>query len=181
MNIKRNTTQWVQDTCLALKPIIGGQAEQLWQAYLVQDEDGKRELEEQIELWATTTLNADVENRTPVFLPPLDEEAVGDFPVGQVVYNHTPRSQFALRSDEIYQHLSIFGRSGAGKSNLAFGLLQGLAKAGMPLTILDWKRGWRELLHLPGFDDLRVYTVGRTVTPFRFNPLIPPPGVAPQA
>lgn len=48
------------------------------------------------------------------------------------------------------------------------------------ILILDWKRNYRDLLALPGFEDMAVYTIGRAVSPLSFNPLIPPPGTSPQ-
>jgi len=43
---------------------------------------------------------------------------------------------------------------------------------------MDWKRGYRDLLKL--HPDILVFTVGRDLAPFRFNPLIPPPGCEPH-
>jgi hypothetical protein len=49
-------------------------------------------------------------------------------------------------------------------------------QAGKPFLVFDWKRNYRDLLTLPEFSELHVFTVGRSVAPVRFNPLIPPPG-----
>jgi len=46
--------------------------------------------------------------------------------------------------------------------------------------LFDWKRNYRDLLSLPGFEDVEVYTIGRNIAPFRFNPLIPPQGTDPK-
>jgi type IV secretory pathway VirB4 component len=72
--------------------------------------------------------------------------------------------------------VGIFGRSGSGKTNLAYLLVLDLVKAGKPFLVFDWKRNYRDLLSLPQCKDLIVFTVGRNVAPFRFNPLLPPPG-----
>ena len=45
--------------------------------------------------------------------------------------------------------------------------------------IFDWKKNYRDLLQLPEFKDLKVFTVGRKISPFQLNPLIPPPGTEP--
>ena len=50
--------------------------------------------------------------------------------------------------------------------------------AGVKVLALDWKRGYRDLMSR--FPELRVYTIGRDVAPFRFNPLIPPAGCEPH-
>jgi hypothetical protein len=81
---------------------------------------------------------------------------------------------FALRSRRLTEHLLIAGRSGSGKTNLTFILMQGIMARGIKVLALDWKRGYRDLRQ--AHPDLQVYTIGRTVSPFRFNPLIPPPG-----
>ena len=49
---------------------------------------------------------------------------------------------------------------------------------GIKVLALDWKRGYRDLMVL--HPELRVYTIGRHVSPFRFNPLIPPAGCEPH-
>ena len=87
MKIKESKTQRVQDTCRALKPLIGKQADALWQSYIFQDEDEKEELEENIDLLANSTLNKNVDNITPVFIPPSEEKAEGEFEIGEVFYN----------------------------------------------------------------------------------------------
>ncbi|MCA9443500.1 MAG: DUF87 domain-containing protein, partial [Candidatus Omnitrophica bacterium] len=78
------------------------------------------------------------------------------------------------------QHIGVFGRTGSGKTNLGYLMLQQLQKHGKPFLVFDWKRNYRDLLALPEFQKVEVYTVGRTVSPFRFNPLIPPPGIPPK-
>ena len=48
-----------------------------------------------------------------------------------------------------------------------------LLEHGKPVLVFDWKRNYRDLLTLPGFQDVEIYTVGRDVAPFYYNPLIP--------
>ena len=55
-----------------------------------------------------------------------------------------------------------------------WGPVLALPVRGIKIVAMDWKRYYRDLLQL--HPDLRVYTIGRKVSPFRFNPLIPPPG-----
>lgn len=59
--------------------------------------------------------------------------------------------------------------------------MRSLAKQNIPFLVLEWKRNYRDLLPLPEFQNLRVYTIGRNIAPFRFNPLIPPKGVDPKS
>jgi len=96
--------------------------------------------------------------------------------VGMIHYGQEGFYPFGLREAEFIQHIGIFGRSGSGKTNLAYLLLRGLVQAGKPFLVFDWKRNYRDLVGESTFSDLTVFTVGREVAPFRFNPLIPPLG-----
>jgi len=171
-----------QIKCRALEAVIGlERASQLWQAYAVMDEDGRKELEEQVRLLANTRLNMDVQDTTPVFLPPTPADSAGDIPIGAVFYNRKELHPFKIRFPELMGHVAYFGQTGSGKTNNAHLLATGLHRQGIPLWICDFKRTWRELRSLPDFKDLLVFTVGRdSVAPVSFNPLIPVEGVDPQ-
>ena len=86
---------------------------------------------------------------------------------------------FGLREKEWVQHLGIFGRSGSGKTNVSFLVILNLLAKGKPFMVFDWKRNYRDLLALFPDRELLVFTVGRPVSPFSFNPLIPPGGIPP--
>jgi hypothetical protein len=95
--------------------------------------------------------------------------------LGNVWYEHK-RQVFGLSYEQLLQHTAIFGRSGAGKSNIVMNIFRQLIDRGMPVLFLDWKRNGREILpHVTR--RINVYTAGRKVNPFPFNPFIPPPGV----
>ncbi len=145
--------------------------------YLFEDADGRKELEEQLQLLANSVLHRNVVDKTPVFHPPSAEAARGDIPIGKVAYNGKELHEFGLRRDEVFQHTAIFGRSGAGKTNLGFLLLRNLMAQGIPVMAFDWKKNFRDMLAVTGCENLKVYTVGRMAATFRFNPLIPPRGV----
>ena len=181
MKVNQFQSQHIQDMCQALRPVIGEQADKLWQSYIYADEESKEEIEETIELLALSNLRNDVTNTTPVFLPPSREEAQGEIEIGHVVYNGKILHPFGLKKSELFQHLSCFSRSGGGKTNLGFLILKSLARQNVPFLVLEWKRNYRDLLPFPEFQQLRVYTIGRNVAPFRFNPLIPPKGVDPKS
>lgn len=74
----------------------------------------------------------------------------------------------------------MFGRSGAGKTNVGFLILKQLQEKRKPVLIFDWKRNYRDLLVQDEFKDIEVYTIGRNIAPFTFNPLIPPDGTNPK-
>jgi DNA helicase HerA-like ATPase len=74
------------------------------------------------------------------------------------------------------RHVGIFGQTGSGKTNIAFQLIQTLTEQGIPFLVFDWKRNFRDLLLKPELKDkLRIYTAGRNVAPFHFNPKNAPP------
>ena len=57
-------------------------------------------------------------------------------------------------------------------------LAEGIISSGIKVLALDWKRCYRDLVSC--HPELRVYTIGRNIAPFRFNPLIPPSGCEPH-
>lgn len=170
----------VRELCRQLKPIIGQQAERIWMAYVAEDEDGKTQVQDYLELLAAQHFQGNLEDDGPGLVPPKAQEAAGEYMLGDVAYNSRKLHPFGLRENEWTQHVGVFGRSGAGKTNLGFLLVQQLIAHGKPILIFDWKRNYRDLLTLPGFEDVAVYTVGRSVAPLSFNPLIPPPETPPQ-
>lgn len=169
-----------QELCRKLKPVLGRQVDGLWAAYLAESEPGARaDVEQTLELLAMKHLGQTYEPDRAPFPPPSREFAgAGDLPLGNVSYAGRELSPFALRSARLREHLLIAGRSGSGKTNLTFVLLRGVMDRGIKVLALDWKRGYRDLLQLR--PELRVYTIGREVAPFRFNPFIPPPGCEPH-
>jgi hypothetical protein len=170
----------IRDLCRRLKPIVGQQAERIWLAYVAEDEEGKTQIEEYLELMAAQHLLGSIESEGPGLIPPGSSQADGEYRLGTVAYNNLELYPFGLRENEWTQHVGVFGRSGAGKTNLGFLLVQQLIQAGKPVLIFDWKRNYRDLLTLPGFEDMAVYTIGRPISPLSFNPLIPPAGTNPK-
>ena len=71
-------------------------------------------------------------------------------------------------------------KSGAGKTNMGYLILDQLQQHKKPFLVFDWKRNYRDLIAKPGFDDLEIYTIGRPFAPLSFNPLIPPKGIPPK-
>lgn len=168
----------VQEICRQLKSILGRKADQYWIAYLTEDQEGKRELEAAIRLIAVKHLGLNLDNPEVFLSVPPRDIAAGDYSLGQIQYSGRDYYEFGLREDEWIQHLAIFGRSGAGKTNTVLVLLEGLLSKNKPFLIFDWKRNYRDLLAVREENTL-VYTVGRKVSSFMFNPLIPPTGTDP--
>jgi len=166
----------VQELCRKLKPVMGKKIDRLWSAYLAEtDADGKADIEQTLELLAVKRLGADYNLDRSPFPPPSNKFAgSGDIKVGTVSYADNQMYPFYLKSPRLKEHILIAGRSGSGKTNLTFVLMQGIMARGIKVVALDWKRGYRDLMAL--HPKLRVYTIGRKISPFRFNPLIPPTG-----
>ena len=143
------------------------------------DADGKADIEQILELLAVKHLGADYNIDRSPFPPPAKQFAEsGDIRVGAVSYADNQMYPFYLKSPRLKEHILIAGRSGSGKTNLTFVLMEGIMARGIKVLALDWKRGYRDLMEL--HPKLRVYTIGRNIAPFRFNPLIPPPGCEPH-
>ena len=170
----------VQELCRKLKPVLGKKTDKLWSAYLAEsDAAGKADIEQTLELLAAKHLGQNYEpDRSPFQPPPRKFATSGDIELGAISYAEQKMYPFFIRSQRLKEHIVVTGRSGSGKTNLTFILMQGIMSRGIKVLALDWKRGYRDLMSL--YPELRVYTVGRGICPFRFNPLIPPSGCEPH-
>ncbi len=171
----------VDDICRYLKPFLGEKADWMWQAYQVADLQGRKQIEQYLRILSLRYLQESPGQPLSMFLPPPPEILKGGYPVGEVVHQGKVFGTFAIREDEWLQHTAILGRSGSGKTNLCYALLGTLLYKQKPFLILDWKKNYRALLRTKFKDQIQVYTVGRDIAPFRFNPLIPPPGTEPSS
>ena len=173
----------VEELCRKLRPILGKKADAIYRAYLTEDYQGKRELMANLEIIYARILAKDLTEDKILLIPPAKEKALGEYPIGRIVYNEKELYGFALKEDELLQHCVILGRSGSGKTNTAFALILGLLCREKPFLILDWKRNYRDLLSVLPEEkkkDVLIFTVGRDISPFKFNPLIPPQGTPPE-
>jgi len=170
----------IQELCRQLKPVLGKKVDRLWSVYLAEsDMRGKADIEQTLELLAAKHLGKSYEPDRAPFPPPSKEFALrGEIRLGNVSYGGRELYPFYLKSSRLKEHILIAGRSGSGKTNLTFVLMEGIIASGIKVLALDWKRGYRDLMSR--HKDLRVYTIGRDIVPFRFNPLIPPAGCEPH-
>ena len=169
----------VQQTLRKLKPMIGQKADQFWLAYLAEDRIGKAEMETMLGLWANKLLGNSIDTVKTELSSPPSQTAAGDYHIGEVVYAGKTQFPFGIRENEWVQHTAIFGRSGAGKTNVVFKILDSFLNKKKPFLIFDWKRNYRDILAKTD-QDINVFTVGRETVPFQFNPLIPPEGTNPH-
>jgi len=173
-------TEYIRQLCRRLRPILGDRMNQVFEAYCAEDDAGKQQIETYLELLSAKHLPASLDGNGPGLIPPSEKQAYGTYTIGSVVYADKCLYDFGLRENEWIQHVGVFGRSGAGKTNIGFVILKQLQDKGKPVLIFDWKRNYRDLLALPGFENVEVYTIGRNIAPFTFNPLIPPEGTNPK-
>lgn len=140
---------------------------------------GTKELiDKQIVMTAQRVLGA-AWNRPLLSMPPRAiANPKGGFHLGSLLYEKE-KWPVGISRQELIQNLAIFGRSGAGKTNAAFHLLRQLNEQKVPFVFLDWKRTARHLL--PKLKSrVQVFTPGRRLLPFRFNPFVPPPALEPK-
>ena len=170
----------VQELCRKLKPVLGKKIDRLWSVYLAEsDATGKADIEQTLELLAAKHLGADYNPDHCPFPPPSKMFAgSGNIRLGNISYGRREMYPFSLKSIRLKEHILIAGRSGSGKTNLTFILIEGIMSRGIKVLAMDWKRGYRDLMSR--YPQMRVYTIGRDVSPFRFNPLIPPKGCEPH-
>ncbi len=150
-----------------------------WLFFLSGEAEERQSADELIDILLFQEIQKDY--REKIFLdPPAASHCFGEYSLGTVIYPpEKSYCDFGLREDEWIKHLLIVGMTGTGKTNLAFHILRELKKKNKPFTVFDWKRNYRDLRQLPEFKELQVFTVGRDIAPFHFNPLIPPPGTEP--
>ena len=170
-----------EEICNKLKPILGEKVDRLWRAYLVEDTDGKREIEQILNMLYVDNINTNFSTKNiDTLVPPPAENVRGEYPIGVVTYAGKSLYPFCLREHDWIKHVLIVGASGSGKTNLCFQVLKNFIHRNKPFLVLDWKRNYRDIVKESYGKDVRVFTVGRDVAPFRFNPLIPPPGTSPK-
>ena len=169
----------VEELCRKLKPIIGNHAEQLWHMYLTEDLTGREELEIDIDLLAEKHLKTESLKDSEIQLTPSHSKE-GKFLVGQILFNNLPQGTIRLTEEDFIKQIGIFAITGEGKTNLAYLMALQLLKSGIPFLVIDWKRSWRNLLSLkhkvPELEKVHVFTVGRDICPFLWNPFRQPPG-----
>ena len=177
---KSGRMEYVRQLCRRLRPVLGPRMDEVFGAYCAEDAEGRQQLEIYLDMLCAKYLPQGLDDSEPVLIPPSRRQADGAYPIGQVSYSGKNLYPFGLRENEWIQHMAIVGRSGSGKTNIGFSILKTLAEHQKPFLVFDWKRNYRDLLTRPEFRDVEVYTIGRTIAPLRFNPLIPPAGTDPK-
>ena len=164
-----------------LTPILGKKkVAKLEAAYLLGDESYRKRITEILDALKATVISDETLNDSVLMEPPERSiSTLGDFKLGTILYGKKELYPLMLNKKDLLTHLGVFGSSGSGKTNIIHYLTQALSEQEIPIVIFDFsKRNYRDLLQIPELKDkIKVYTVGRDVIPFRFNPLKPPEGV----
>ncbi len=173
-------SQEIETICKKLKPILGDKADILWHTYLAEDEKGRRALELDIELLEEKLLKTDSLSTPKIILPPPSQnDASGSILLGDTIYNDKPVYPVYLKPEDFTRQIGIFAVTGEGKTNLAYLLSLQLLRDKVPFMVIDWKRSWRNLLSLkdqyPELKKVQIFTIGRDVIPFLWNPFRQPP------
>ena len=169
------TDEKLKGTLDMLSPVIGTDtARGLWLRYLMAKTPEKKELiRRKISMLGESLLNL-FEDKI-LLPPPPPEKTSGEIKIGKVTYNNKQLQDFSIEKNDLIRHVAVFGKTGSGKTNVAFHMVKQLMEQGIPFMIFDWKRNFRDLLKLPEFKGkIKFYTVGREILPFKFNPKIPP-------
>jgi len=149
--------------------------------WLASDLQERKELELDIQIIAEKVLkHGPLEDRIILLPPPSEEEAKGDFILGNVIYRDKKLFPLYLKEEDFIKQIGIFSITGGGKTNTAMLLSLQLLKKKIPFMVIDWKRQWRSMLSLekfPELKDVQVYTIGRDVIPFLWNPFRAPPNI----
>ena len=163
-----------------LVPFLGKEkAAKLEVAYYLGNENYRKKIIELIEGIKAIALS-DKELREGILIepPPKEIASKGEIEFGKILYGRKELYPLFIQTKDLLTHVGIFGSSGSGKTNLVHYLVKELAKQEIPVLIFDFsKRNYRDLLATELKERITIYTVGRNLVPFKFNPLVPPRGV----
>jgi hypothetical protein len=163
----------IEKIAAKLRPLMPDKISQWMRAREMADPELKSLIEKQIISTAYKTFG-DFSNKILLSLPP-ENKSGGPINLGTILYDKE-KWPLGLTYGEMIQNTAILGRSGAGKTNVTFHILSQLIERNIPFVFMDWKRTVRHLI--PNFKDkLNIYTPGRALSKFPFNPFVVPPGI----
>jgi len=168
----------VEDLCRKLRPIYGDRIDKLWRAYRIGDFRTKKHIESVLFLLAEK--KGETYDYQHIYLkPPPFDLSTGKYVSGNICYGEKELYSLGLDDEQILSHILIAGQSGSGKTNTALKIVKELSESGVPITIFDWKRSWRDILATEWGSGFDVFTIGRHESPFFWNPIVPPPSLEP--
>ena len=166
----------IEKIAAKLRPLMPDKISQWMMSRELADPELKSLIEKQIISTAYKAFG-DFHNKILLSLPP-ESKSDGPINLGTIIYDKE-KWPLGLTYGEMIQNTAILGRSGAGKTNVTFHILSQLIERGIPFVFMDWKRTVRHLI--PNFNNkLNIYTPGRALSKFPFNPFVVPPGIEPN-
>ena len=82
-----NKTEQVRQLCRGLRPILGNKLNDVFQAYCAEDAEGKQQIEAYLGLLSARHLSSTLDSSQNNLIPPSEEQAKGEYPIGQVYYS----------------------------------------------------------------------------------------------
>lgn len=172
----------ILEICRKLKAVIGVRADKLWRYYYSSETAQERmEAIALIKQLSLRHLGHAVDRPSIQLPPPRSEQSRGEIHFGDVLFSARRKGPIYLKRSDLQKHLCIVGTTGVGKTTLSIHLARQLIQKNIPFWIVDWKRAYRNLIQDPLQKDLVIFTVGRDVASFEWNPLQPPPKTDPQS
>jgi hypothetical protein len=148
--------------------------DKIWTLYQASDWIRKKEIEETVGKLAARYQLDTVDDQ--IVLPPPEENLTGDISIGNVSYLGKELFDYKIKLSELTRHAGIFGSTGTGKTTLARHIIRDLVKNKIPFIVFDWESSYRGLAK--EFPQIKIYTIGKKTSPFRFNFFKVPPGIA---
>ncbi len=133
-----------------------------------------------IEAIALTKLGSGLKEQQIQLPPGGFVSSNGEFEIGNSLFNGEIIGSVRISRRDLTRHFAILATTGSGKTNLGFNLCLQFLKTKTAFMVIDWKRSYRALKGSNNSPALTVFTIGRTVRPFRWNPLRPPPQTDPR-
>ena len=126
----------IEKIAAKLRPLMPEKISKLMKSRELADPELKSLIEKQIISMAYQSFG-DYHNKILLSLPP-ENKSKGLINLGTVIYNKE-KWPFGISKAELIQNLSIFGRSGSGKTNLAFHVIKQLDFHKTPYLFFDNK------------------------------------------
>lgn len=100
----------------------------------------------------------------------------GDITIGRLA-STSKTDTIGIKLPDLAKHMLVLGTPGSGKTTFSVGMLDTLWKHGIPFLVIEpAKNEYRALVQT--IPDLQVFTPGKNfISPFVFNPFIPPKNV----
>lgn len=167
--------------CRKLRPFLGNKIDELYMEYTLADsQEKKQEIYQVIMALYSKYVDSQMLDENVILRIPKEGLLRGEYDLGRIEYPNKRAETFALRDRDWPRHVCVTGMSGSGKTTFAVRMINSLIEKKKPFLVFDWKKSFRQLLHLS--DDVIIFTVGRPKASnlFRLNINCPPKGVAPD-